>query len=86
MKIGFDFRMGGSRHAGIGRYAFELLVKILKIDNENSYFVFYNSNEIDQADLKVLEGYSNVSLVKTKIRHYSFSEQFLLPAILKKYA
>jgi glycosyltransferase involved in cell wall biosynthesis len=85
MKIGFDFRMGGSRHAGIGRYAFELLVKILKIDNENSYFVFYNSNEIDQADLKVLEGYSNVSLVKTKIRHYSFSEQFLLPAILKKY-
>ena len=42
MKIGFDFRMGGSRHAGIGRYAFELLAKILKIDNENSYFVFYN--------------------------------------------
>lgn len=33
MRIGIDFRMGGSINAGIGRYIFELLKAILEIEN-----------------------------------------------------
>lgn len=85
MTIGFDFRMGGSINAGIGRYIFELLKRILDQDKTNSYVIFYNSKNVDQADLDVLSGYSHVTLAPTTIRHYSLAEQVLLPRILYRY-
>ncbi len=85
MIIGFDFRMGGSINSGIGRYAFELLKALLEQDRENKYAVFYNQNNVDWADLKILQSFSNVELVATSIRHYSLAEQLSFPRILKKY-
>jgi glycosyltransferase involved in cell wall biosynthesis len=85
MTIGFDFRMGGSINAGIGRYVFELLKEILKLDKENQYIVFYNVNNVDAADLKILKTHTNVTLVCTTSRHYSISEQFFFLRLLNRY-
>ncbi|HEX3099446.1 MAG TPA: glycosyltransferase family 1 protein [Patescibacteria group bacterium] len=88
MRIGFDFRMGGSINAGIGRYSFELLSHMLKqqqdADSKDEFIVFYhkfNNNPKDLAALKKL----GAQLVATSIRHYSFAEQLQLPRILNKY-
>ncbi len=85
MKIGFDFRMGGAINSGIGRYVFELLKKILAADVNNQYFIFYNKNNVDERDLIVLRTFSNVTLVPTKLRHYSIAEQIFFPRILNSY-
>lgn len=85
MKIGIDFRMGGSINSGIGRYVFELLKALLQLDTESRYFVFYNQNNVSRTDLDVLEKYGNVELIPTTIRHYSVAEQVRLPKILNQY-
>lgn len=84
MRIGFDFRMGGSVNAGIGRYSLELLTAMLKQNTVDKFVVFYhtkNNNPDDIAELKKL----GVELVPTNIRHYSFAEQIVLPRIINKY-
>jgi glycosyltransferase involved in cell wall biosynthesis len=85
MNIGFDFRMGGAINAGIGRYIFELLKRVLQHDPENRYFIFYNQNNVDEQDLIALEQYPQATLVATTIRHYSLLEQLWLPRILNHY-
>ena len=51
MKIGFDFRMGGSMNAGIGRYSFELLKNLLEeiqkagLKEIYQFVVFYHEIE-----------------------------------------
>lgn len=82
MKIGFDFRMGGSVNAGIGRYSFELLVAMLS--QNHKFVVFYhekNNNPDDIAALKKL----GAQLVPANYRHYSFSEQLIFPRLLKQH-
>ena len=74
MNIGFDFRMGGTAHGGIGRYAFELLKAELQIDKEDRFFVFYNDTVVVD-DLRTLDEHVNVELVKVRARHYSLAEQ-----------
>ncbi len=88
MKIGFDFRMGGSINSGIGRYSFELL-KAMLLENKNSntnddFVVFYHDKNHNPEDLKVLQELG-AELVKTNIGHYSFAEQIRLPRILNQY-
>lgn len=85
MTIGFDFRMGGSINSGIGRYAFELLKALLEADTNGQYVIFYNQNNVDVEDLKILQSFPNTQLVATSVRHYSLAEQLWLPRILKKY-
>ncbi len=75
MNIGFDFRMGGSRNAGIGRYAFELLSHILQLDAKNTYSVFYRPDTVSEEDLEVLKRFEQVELLPVFSRHYSLSEQ-----------
>lgn len=85
MKIGFDFRMGGSGNAGIGRYVFELLSNILEIDKTNKYFIFYHSQNTSKADLAKLQKFSNVTVIPADFRHYSIAEQLFFPRLLNKY-
>ncbi len=84
MRIGFDFRMGGSINAGIGRYSFELLNAMLERQTNDKFVVFYNDLNVNQADLTVLKG-KGAELVPTRIRHYSFAEQWTLPKLLAKH-
>lgn len=84
MKIGFDFRMGGSINAGIGRYAFELLTAMIHQEPNNQYFVFYNKNSSNPADISEIKKLG-ATLVQANIRHYSFGEQLQFPRILNRY-
>ncbi|HEX3095646.1 MAG TPA: glycosyltransferase family 1 protein [Patescibacteria group bacterium] len=88
MRIGFDFRMGGSINAGIGRYSFELLTNMIKenkkANRKDKFVVFYHTQNHNPADLKVLKSLG-AELVPTNIRHYSWQEQLLLPRLLNKH-
>lgn len=84
MRIGFDFRMGGSINAGIGRYSFELLSNMLKQNSKDKFVVFYHDQNHNLEDLKVLKSLG-AELVPTNLRHYSLSEQLFLPKLLNKH-
>ena len=85
MRIGFDFRMGGSINAGIGRYSFELLTHMLKMQNaKHQYIVFYHERNCNPDDIATLEKLG-AKVVPANFRHYSFSEQFLFPRLLNQY-
>lgn len=84
MKIGFDFRMGGSVNAGLGRYAFELLSHMLKQKSGHEFIVFYHEQNNNPKDLDVLRELG-ASLVPANFRHYSFGEQLLFPQLLNKH-
>ncbi len=90
MKIGFDFRMGGSINAGIGRYSFEVLSKLLQEVNKAGlaeiyqFVVFYHEQNNDPTDLKTLRELG-AELVPANYRHYSVGEQLQFPRLLGKY-
>ncbi len=88
MRIGFDFRMGGSINAGIGRYSFELLKNMLENIRDkklnDQFVVFYHQQNNNPDDLKILKELG-AELVPTNFRHYSLSEQIFFPRLLKKY-
>ncbi|MEZ4180476.1 MAG: glycosyltransferase family 1 protein [Candidatus Doudnabacteria bacterium] len=89
MKIGFDFRMGGSINSGIGRYSFELLKHLLinnqKLNSPDEYFVFFhpeNCAEDDLAEITKLGG----KLIPAPFRHYGLvGEQIKYPRLLTSY-
>lgn len=83
MKIGIDIRMLGNRHGGIGRYTFEVVKNILEIDKQNEYFLFYNQDVREDAEL--LGKIRPIKLIAANVRHYSVAEQIRLPKILSKY-
>jgi glycosyltransferase involved in cell wall biosynthesis len=85
MTIGFDFRMGGSVNAGIGRYSFELLSAMLDLSKgKHQFIVFYNEFATNEEDIKVLRN-KGAQLVVANFRHYSLSEQILFPRLLHQY-
>lgn len=83
MKIGFDFRMGGSINAGIGRYSFELLTELIKISPNDQFFVIYNQKNSDINDIASLKELG-AELIPTNINHYSLAEQLYLYRLLNK--
>lgn len=84
MRIGFDYRMGGSLHSGIGRYAFEILNHILSKNTTDDFVIFYNPKSVIQEDLNLFSKYSRVELVPVLARHYSYAEQFIFLFALNK--
>lgn len=84
MRIGFDFRMGGSINAGIGRYSFELLKAMLDRSTNDDFVVFYNPHNVNQADIEELQA-KGAQLVEASFRHYSLSEQIFFPKLIKAY-
>lgn len=90
IRIGFDFRLGGTGNAGIGRYSFEVLHNLIQevvkagLAEEYKFFVFYhpqNSDSKNLAELKKL----GAELVEANYRHYSLSEQVVFPRLLNRY-
>lgn len=78
MRIGIDCRMYSSHFTGIGRYVFELVENLQKLDKENEYFIFFNQPEFNnfQASNK------NFHKILVGARHYSFAEQTKFLTIL----
>lgn len=82
MKIGIDCRLGGSRHAGIGRYVRMLVTHVLK--NTDHQWVLFCSDNQQAAELLPDPQPQHVRVVTIPIRHYSLLEQILLPFFFYK--
>ncbi len=85
MKIGFDFRMGGTRNAGIGRYSFELLDHLLDLyASKHQFIIFYNPENVISSEIESLKR-KGAQLVEAPYRHYSWQEQILFVRLLNRY-
>lgn len=71
MKIGIDARMYSSKFTGIGRYVFELVDKLSKLDKKNEYVLFMNKPQFDEFE----PPNKRFSKVLVNAKHYSLSEQ-----------
>lgn len=78
MRIGIDARFYSSSFTGIGRYIFELIDHLLKIDTQNEYVLFFNKPEYE----KFVVGHANVKKVLVNAKHYSLAEQWRFLRIL----
>ncbi len=75
MNIGIDMRMAGTRHGGIGRYAFEITKHILEQDAANNYVLFFSHGLSDKTDVDFFSRFPNTRILMSRARHYSFAEQ-----------
>ncbi len=86
IRIGFDARLAGSRHAGIGRYAENLLRYLLEeihvAEGRPIQWVVFVAQEHDLSWLESLG--DTVEIRHVCIRHYSVAEQILWPQILMR--
>jgi len=71
MRIGIDARMYSTSFTGIGRYVFELVKQLIKIDKKNEYVLFMNKPHYDEFD----PPNKRVSKVLVNAKHYSIAEQ-----------
>lgn len=85
MTFGIDMRMAGTRHGGIGRYAFELAKAILEQDTENNYVLFFSRKLSEPADVEAFAKFTNAKVVYSDARHYSIVEQTSFLRLLNKY-
>src|SRR3989344_2729439 len=83
MKIVFDARMFGHSF-GIGVYTRELISR-LPIQGRDHQFTFL-VRPADETYIRehIVKGAKNVRLVPTKISHYSWAEQLVLPLLLMR--
>lgn len=84
MRIGFDFRLGGTEHGGIGRYSKELLYRFIKHAQNDSLVIFYNPKQNNREDIEFFEKHDNVQLVQAPFRHYSLEEQIRFVDLLMR--
>ncbi len=89
VRIGFDARLAGSRHAGIGRYAESLLQYLLNnvntLGKQKVFWVVFVSEDHDLPWLEELaEKNSQIEVRTVAVRHYSLVEQVWWPWILWK--
>jgi len=79
-RIGVDAILFGTAQAvGIGRYTEELIRNIVELDTENKYHVILSSASSPGFPIYA----PNLSKTGVNIPHYSYSEQFKYPSIIK---
>ncbi|MFH1971362.1 MAG: glycosyltransferase family 1 protein [Patescibacteria group bacterium] len=79
MKILIDARLYGLENAGLGRYLINLISSLQKLDEKNKYVIILRKRYFNELNLS-----NNFKKILFDKGHYSFSEQFLFPAIIKK--
>lgn len=83
--IGFDARLSGQRHAGIGRYIENLLIELIKITPDFiKLIIFFHDKQQEKAVRSHLKNVK-YQAVFVPIRHYSFAEQITWPKILQQH-
>lgn len=80
MKIGIDCRIYSSKYTGIGRYVYELVHRVSKLDKKNEYVLFFNQPEFSNFDPPA----KNVTKVLAESPIYSIKEQFKFLSVLNK--
>ena len=79
MKILIDARLYGLENAGLGRYLINLIFSLQKIDKNNKYIIVLRKKYFNE--LKLASNFKKVLFDKG---HYSFSEQFVFPSLIRK--
>ncbi len=80
-RIGIDARLFGTALAvGIGRYTEELIRNLVGLDKDNKYHIFLSKSAAENFPIYA----PNLSKTGVDFSHYSYSEQFKYPIILKK--
>ncbi len=86
MRIGIDGRLVLHKLRGIGGYIYNVLNEVLKIDSENSYYLYVNgSSPYNIAPVKnseiisALSSYKNLKVVSVDSKYEFLWEQVLLP-------
>lgn len=80
-RIGIDARFFGLIGKGLGRYTQKLIENLEQIDTKNQYVIFLRAENFEEYQ----PFNKNFTKVLADYRWYSFSEQFLLPKLLKKH-
>ena len=80
MKIGIDARLYGPKQGGLGRYLQQLLSGLEETDQNSDYVIFLRAENFEEYQPKN----PRFKKVLANIPWYGWSEQFLLPNILKK--
>lgn len=80
-RIGIDCRMYSAHFTGIGRYVYELVENLQKIDHHNQYFLFFNDPEFTSFQAKN----SNFQKILVNAKHYSYAEQTKFLKILNQH-
>lgn len=83
-KLGIDCRMFSSNFTGIGRYTYELVTRLIELNdkstNPHQIVLFFNNPEFSEFQ----SASPNVKKVLANCPHYSLSEQLKFFKILKK--
>lgn len=77
MKILIDARLYGLENAGLGRYVMNLVSSLSKLDKKNQYTILLRKKYYLELRLP-----KNWKKVLTDYRHYSFTEQLMLPKVI----
>lgn len=79
MRIGIDARFYSSASTGIGRYVYELIDNVLRLDDHNHYVLFFNHPHFDEFKPKR----QGVEKILAASPHYSWREQWHFCRVLK---
>jgi len=80
MKIGIDCRMYSTKFTGIGKYVQQLVYHLSKIDQKNTYFLYFNEPEYSNFNSQN----PNFHKILVNAAHYSIQEQLKFPRIIRK--
>lgn len=73
--IGWDARLAGQRHAGIGRYIENLLIELPQTNLAVNWHFFFHDQSQAAPILAQIPNQEHLTVSYTPIRHYSFAEQ-----------
>lgn len=78
MRILIDGRLYGLENAGLGRYVINLITELSRLDDKNEYVLLLRKKYYQNLILP-----KNWKKVLADFRHYGFTEQVVLPRIIK---
>jgi glycosyltransferase involved in cell wall biosynthesis len=78
-RLGFDARLAGIEHAGIGRYSEEILRELINFTNKLPIKIKWVIFLADKNQLPWLKDIPQCEIVVVPIKHYSLAEQLVLP-------
>jgi glycosyltransferase involved in cell wall biosynthesis len=86
MKIGIDIRAIGQQRTGDEYYTLNLVRSLLKIDNNNQYYLFTNTFRTDSIEKKIFSGMKNenAKIIPVMPKSKFFWTMFALPKVAKQ--
>lgn len=86
MRIGIDGRYIQDQYHGIGRYTYELILKLAEGQPQHEFVVFYNpAYANNRFNIKRFGEFKNISLIKTGLKLFRLQQQFVWPRLIRQH-